>query len=288
MDLEEPDLEVVKKAERLHRLAVGQQDERRAGMAAAYAALGSPDSVVLSICGEKYLPLLGTWLGSCDRRQIEVRGRTIVMALDEPTRRLCTNQGLQAALVDPESRFERREAEFFADEAFAQVMFHKNIVVCDALAIVPAVLFQDVDLIWLRDPMHDLETRAAVTDLRFMFDGDNSFHRPLNLNTGFFYAVANPATRAVFETIAGNSAFVLNCGSQQAPANRIIGHFVAHQAIRLQVLEESHYLNGHLFNLETGLHPTAGDWERDGVVVHYSWTGDREEKARKLELFGLA
>lgn len=285
-DTEPPDW-CLRNAERFHLIARSQQDERRALIETAYASLGRPPSLVLSICGAKYLPLLRLWLQSCDRSDIDVRGRTIIMALDGETARVCGDLGVEAVPVDPAGRFEIVEASRFADDRFGEVMLHKNTVVLDALTVVPRLLFQDVDLLWFRDPFRDLESRAENADVLFMYDGPNHWHRPLHLNTGFFFAVANEATAALFETIARNAVHVLASGSQQYPANRIIGHFAVHNVLRVGVLAQERYLNGHLFNLETGVSPAAGDWRRDGFVLHYSWTADIDQKLAKLEQFDL-
>ena len=74
----------------------------------------------------------------------------------------------------------------------------------------------------------------------------------------------------------------------QAPLNRIVAHYAAHNLVRVRVLPEHRYLNGHLFNLERGVRPAAGAWRDDGVVLHYSWTGNLAQKRAKLERFDLA
>ena len=275
-------------AERFHELARAQEDTRRASIGDSYEALGRPTSVVLSLCGRRYLPLLETWLGSCDRRGIEVRDKTILMALDGYTQQRSHRLGLRSVRVDPAETDDIVEADRYGDSGFARVMLYKTLVAVDALAIVPRLLFQDVDLLWLHDPLEDLERRAQEADLLFMYDGPNPVHEPLYLNSGFFFAVANEATRSVFETLLRNSAYVLAARSQQRPLNRIVEHFLVHNLLRLKALPETRYLNGHLFNLETGISPDAGDWARDGLVLHYSWTADIGEKQSKLAKFGLS
>ncbi len=64
--------------------------------------------------------------------------------------------------------------------------------------------------------------------------------------------------------------------------------FHSYNVVRVQVLPESRYLNGHLFNRVDGLRSASQRWRSDGVVVHYSWTLDPAEKLEKIEKFGLA
>jgi len=149
------------------------------------------------------------------------------------------------------------------------------------------VLFQDVDLIWLRDPLVYLRRESHRQDLCFMYDGVNSVHRPLYANTGFIYAACTEASKAFFDTALCNTASVFASGSHQAPLNRMLAHFVIHNVLGVRVLPQALFLNGHLFNLNRGVLPAAGDWEREGYVVHYSWTADTAQKLAKIERFGF-
>jgi hypothetical protein len=274
------------RAERFHRLTRSCEDERRGELAESHRSLGEPETMVVMLCNQRYLPLLNRWLESCDRRGIQPRERTVVSALDDETLVAARNLGLRSVPADPTRSDHIPESKSYGDGGFASLMLYKTLVVVDALTVAPRVLFQDVDLIWLRDPVTDLDRRPAA-DLHFMFDGENPLHEPLFVNSGFFLASSTNVTRAVFDTLLHNSAYVLAHRSQQAPLNQILGHFLLHNVLDLAILPESVYLNGHLFNMKSGLAPAAREWARDGVVVHYSWTGTLPEKLDKLERFGL-
>ncbi|MEQ8716357.1 MAG: putative nucleotide-diphospho-sugar transferase [Acidimicrobiales bacterium] len=277
---------LVDRAERFHRLTLSCQDERRGELAEAYRSLGGPETLVTMLCNQRYLPLLNRWVESCERRGIEPRGRTVVSTLDDETLVAARKLGLRSVPADPSRSDDIPESEKYGDGGFASVMLYKTLAVVDALTVAPRVLFQDVDVIWLRDPVTDLDRRPAA-DLHFMFDGWNAGHEPLFVNSGFFLAASTDVTRAVFDTLLHNSAYVLAHRSQQAPLNQILGHFLLHNVLDVAILPESVYLNGHLFNMKSGLAPAAREWARDGVVVHYSWTGTLPEKLDKLERFEL-
>ncbi len=68
---------------------------------------------------------------------------------------------------------------------------------------------------------------------------------------------------------------------------RLLRYFLANNLIKVHILPEHLFLNGHLFNLETGVKPAARTWKEEGIVLHYSWTGSRGEKFRKLDKFEL-
>lgn len=281
-----PDDTLIERAERFHRLTHTCRDERRGELNESYRSLGEPGTMVMMLCNQRYLPLLNNWVASCERRGIEPRERTVVSALDNATLEAARDLGLRSVPADPSRTDDLPGSETYGDRGFASLMLYKTLAVVDALTVAPRVLFQDVDLIWLRDPVADLDQRPAA-DLHFMFDGENPGHEPLFLNSGFFLASSTDVTRAVFDTLLHNSAYVLAHRSQQAPLNQILGHFLMHNVVDVAVLPESLYLNGHLFNMKSGLAPAAREWARDGIVVHYSWTGTMPEKLAKLQRFGL-
>ena len=123
----------------------------------------------------------------------------------------------------------------FADKRFGRTMFYKNAIVRDLLEVGVNVLFQDVDLIWLRDPF-DYFYLNNNADITFMYDGANPIHQPLYANSGFFFAHANDACKALFDTALGNTASIFRSGSHQKPLNRILGHFCAAQCAEAQNL----------------------------------------------------
>jgi hypothetical protein len=58
--------------------------------------------------------------------------------------------------------------------------------------------------------------------------------------------------------------------------------------LKLKILPESLFLNGHLFNSERGIKPEAVDWRGKGCVVHYSWSVNRVQKLEKMNQFGFS
>jgi len=166
-------------------------------------------------------------------------------------------------------------------------MLYKNAIISDSLKLGASVLFQDVDMIWFRDPHEYLGAPVLIYDMQIMYDGPNPAYRSLHGNTGFVYVRPTESSQALFETALRNSASILAAGGHQYPFARILNFFVDHDLLKLHVVPEALFLNGHLSNLHRGVSPRAGNWKRDGVVLHYSWTGTREEKYEKLAEFGL-
>lgn len=273
-------------AERFH-LAYREQRSRRLGeLRAILDRQKASGHAIAMICCQRYLPLFEVWLRSCEQAAIEVRQRCVVFAMDEATAEAVAGAGVEVVLLDPAAYPRGAETRGFADQGFRRVVLYKNAVIHDLLSLGVDVLFQDVDLIWLRDPTARLEGARDAYDLQAMHDGLNPIHAPYFVNSGFMYVSSNERTLALFESALRNTVLILMSGSHQKPLNRIIGLFVQHNLLELELLPEREFPNGHLFDLEHGVRAAAADWRRQAYALHYSWTGDLAVKLRKLELLG--
>ena len=137
-------------------------------------------------------------------------------------------------------------AESYADRTFAKVMWIKATAVYIALAAGFDILFQDVDLVWMRDPiayLHDKllsqdilspsEKSTANTDkspsssssavplssydILFMDDGARTPRfAPYFTNTGFYFVRHNERTNYFMERLLRSYGEILFTASHQA------------------------------------------------------------------------
>lgn len=287
MDIAMPSEEVTEIAELYHTLYSRYERERILNLGNMYDELGRPENVITMLYCRRFFPLFENWLASCAAHGIDVKERLIVFTLDEVAQRSTQALGVKSYCFESAVYGEAGGSAGFGDRKFSRTMFYKNAVIHDLLKLGCNVLFQDVDLIWLKDPMDYFVATGSQHDIHFMHDGHNKIHRPLYANTGFIYARCTEASRALMETALRNSATIFDCGSHQLPLNRILAHFVLHNVLSVNVLPQTLFLNGHLFNLKTGLADIAREWRSEGIVVHYSWTADLLEKRKKIEAFGF-
>lgn len=67
------------------------------------------------------------------------------------------------------------------------------------------LLFQDVDLIWYKNPLeffHDKSSPVHDFDMYFQDDGSRGlFYAPYSANTGFYYVRQNDRTRYFFNSL---------------------------------------------------------------------------------------
>ncbi|MDJ0869984.1 MAG: putative nucleotide-diphospho-sugar transferase [Myxococcota bacterium] len=242
------------------------------------------DNLVLVMTLNKgHRDLLRNWIRSCDAHGIEVRPWTVVFPLDTETARLVEEEGF-AVYCDPASYGDPPEqpARRFGDRTFVQLLFPKTAIVQDVMSLGYDVLFQDVDLVWRKDPLpYLLQPSLRDLDALFMHDGPHRIYAPLHANSGFFLLRNTPASRELWSLVFRNFDKMLHYRGQQRVVNLVLlNRFF--QGLKLGILPEPDFPNGHLFT------PTdASRLPEDPFVVHASWTDRREQKVEKLKNAGL-
>ena len=266
-------------AELLHGFAV--ERERRQQKLGALLTDSARDNVILVMMANRgYNDLFNNWVRSCDLNGLDVRAWAVLFAVDEEAATNAEKQGFRVYLDGLSYGDQPREAvKIFGDGDFRRLMFQKTAIVQDVLELGYDVLFQDVDMIWHKDPMAFLLNQASPDfDALFMFDGRNPLHAPLFANTGFFLLRNRVVTRNFWKKVLFSYVEMARCGSQQAVLNSILGE----DEVRVGILPEEHFANGHLFSIDkpSRLPP-------DPYVIHCSWTGNIEHKLQKYKREGL-
>ncbi len=161
-------------------------------------------------------------------------------------------------------------------------MFQKTAIVKDVLDLDYRVLFQDVDVVWMKDPLpFFLDPSRQRFDARFMYDGPNKMHTPLHVNTGFFWLTPTLKSIRFWSSVLTHYGQILASGSQQMVVNQlIVGHLF--KGLKLNILPEKDFANGHLFSITN-----MAKLPPDPYVIHCSWTSNLEHKIKKLKLARL-
>ena len=228
--------------------------------------------------------LFENWYASCRVHRIDVRARALVIALDTEARELAQRLGFRC-YFDPDSygRVSSRSAEAFGDPHFCNLMFAKCAVVFDALQLERDILFQDVDLVWQRDPLPDLEDRAGAGgfDEQFMYDGPNRRYAPLYLNSGFFYVRNSQHATLLWTAVLRHFDKVLQSGSHQLVVNAAAS-LLRDRGRKICRLPEARYLNGHEVHAASSQRRSRFLVD-EADVIHVSWTLNLKSKLEKLK-----
>jgi len=261
--------------------AFAVQREHRQRRLAELLARGARNNVLLVMMANRgYKDIFNNWVRSCDINGLDVRSWAVFFAVDEEAATNAEHQGFRTYIDALSYGDQPRDAvKNFGDRAFRKLMFQKTAVVQDVLELGYDVLFQDVDMIWRKDPLEYLLTAESPDyDTQFMFDGRNGWHGPPFANTGFFLLRNRPAVRKFWAKVLASYADMARCGSQQKVVNSILRE----DEVRVGILAEKHFANGHLFSINK-----PSQLPSDPYVIHCSWTGNHEHKIQKYRREGL-
>jgi hypothetical protein len=150
--------------------------------------------VMVMMVNNGYIDFFRNWVCSCDSRNIEVRSWTLVFTVDAEAAD-CVEQLGFTCYTDTVSYGDpgKDAVKVFGDPQFRALMFQKTAIVKDVIELGYNILFQDVDVVWMKDPLrYFLQPSHLHFDARFMYDGQNELHAPLHVNTGFFWMKPTP------------------------------------------------------------------------------------------------
>ena len=173
-DESSPVLELVQELIRRHQ---GERDRRQSELADLLVGLGGGPVLVMT-ANAGYNDMFTNWVRSCDRAGISVRDWSLFFAADDAAAKNAENLGFRV-FTDVRSYGEMptKAVGSFGDADFRLLMFQKTAVVHDVVELGFDILFQDVDVVWRKDPRDLLLTGEPDRwDLRFMYDGDNPIH----------------------------------------------------------------------------------------------------------------
>lgn len=115
------------------------------------------------------------------------------------------------------------------------------------------VLFQDVDLVWYKNPLeffrqHDPKTRIGSFDVYFQDDGSHSTrYQPYAANSGFYYVRYNERTRYFLTALLMSGDVILKTSSHQQAMTAILAEHSSLYGLKVKVFGRDDDEYGALF-----------------------------------------
>uniref|UniRef100_A0A7S0C9L0 Nucleotide-diphospho-sugar transferase domain-containing protein n=1 Tax=Proboscia inermis TaxID=420281 RepID=A0A7S0C9L0_9STRA len=155
------------------------------------------------------------------------------------------------------------------------------------------VLFQDVDIIWYKDPLllfHDESSPVAEFDMMFQDDGARSVrYAPYSANSGFYYVRHNAKTRYAFTSLLYSGDVIQATQSHQQALSYILTEHSSLFGLKVKVLNEKEYPGG--------FHYHGRNWKdfmreiglgtRIPTLFHMSWTLNKDNKVLFMKQMGM-
>lgn len=132
------------------------------------------------------------------------------------------------------------EAGHYGDRKFTAMMFAKVLCVQMINHLGYDLLFQDVDLVWYKNPLeyfHDPNNKFKDFDMYFQDDGAHSTrYAPLSANSGFYYVRNNARTRYLFTSLLYAGDQILQSKSHQEALVQLMNEHTSLFGLRVKVL----------------------------------------------------
>eukprot|EP01032_Pedospumella_encystans_P023021 gene23021-26075_t len=241
---------------------------------------------IVMVANEGVMDLLLNFICSAEGVGVDI-GSVVVFVGDNKFVSVIENIGAKAVYHPDLGSMPAHAAKGYLDDTFSRMMWFKTTSVYLALSAGFEVMFQDVDLVWLKDPFPYFAERSE--DILFMDDGARTpRYTPFFVNSGFYFVKYNERTLYMFEKM-------MKCGASE------IGQTHSHQSVLIRHIAESHHLFGlKVYVLDTKLFPSGQTYHENKnqvkkiiartfrpYVFHMCWTSNRVDKVIYFKEMGL-
>lgn len=163
-------------------------------------------------------------------------------------------EGLGVAFFRHESfgSFPKEEAKNYGDNTFVQMMWIKVLCVYLPLNLGYHVLFQDADIVWLKDPIHEYFLKPEVAgdfDVWFQDDGSRSTRfGPYFSNSGFYFLKHNLRTRQFMNALLFSGDAIIELRSHQSALVQVLADSSSRYGLKVKTLSYADFPSGKEFH----------------------------------------
>jgi len=233
--------------------------------------------------------LLMNFVCAARSRNLDISS-VIVFATDMETKELAEGLGL-VSFYDKRNfgDIPSEAAGRYGDKKFTAMMMAKVMCVQLVSSLGYNILFQDVDIVWYKNPIPFFESdRPELQDFDLMFQDDGGHtvrYAPYSANTGFYYVRANAKTMHFFSHLLTSGDVILQTNSHQQALIALLSEHNSLFGLKVKVFsrDTEEFPGGYHF------HQVSGKYMRkllnglvDPYIFHMSWT---ENKNNKLLFF---
>lgn len=183
------------------------------------------------------------------------------------------------------------EAGSYGDATFVAMMYAKVVSVQLVNMLGYDLLFQDVDIVWYKDPLvlfHDQNSELYDYDIMFQDDGARSVrYAPYCANSGFYYVRHNDRTRYLLSSLLYSGDLIMKTRSHQAALNALIIEHSSLYNLKVKTLPGEDFPGGFHFHRRKELMQDIVSNKANPWIFHMSWTKNKDNKLLFLQQMGL-
>ena len=173
------------------------------------------------------------------------------------------------------------------------MMYAKVLCVLYPLLLNYDVLFQDVDIVWFKDPMpffqNASDPKVTNFDVLFQHDGSDSVrYAPYSANSGFYYVRANKRSQYLFTSLLYHSDLIITWDSHQQVLIQLLAEHSSLFGLNVKVFdrETEYFPGGWQYHSRKQFMKSLIDGETDSYIFHMSWTENKDNKLLFLRQLG--
>ena len=189
-------------------------------------------------------------------------------------------------------------ADRYGDRKFTAMMMAKVMCVQMVSSLGYNILFQDVDIVWYKNPIPFFEeereennySKLQNFDMMFQDDGGHSVrYAPYSANSGFYYVRSNARTKHFFSALLNAGDLIFATDSHQQALIALMSEHVSLYGLKVKVLsrDTDEFPGGFHFHMKSGEYMRrlfAG--KVDPYIFHMSWTLNKDNKLLFLQQIG--
>eukprot|EP00037_Helgoeca_nana_P005183 m.49825 g.49825 ORF g.49825 m.49825 type:complete len:620 (+) comp16205_c1_seq1:255-2114(+) len=208
--------------------------------------------------------------------------RHVIFTTDPALRDRFTVLGLTSFYHEGLGKYPKTASVAYGDSNFGKQMNMKQFCVYVTLLTGHDVLFQDVDVFWLQDPVPALQAQSVFHHFQFMDDGARTFRfSPLFANSGFFYIKNHPTSIRFWDLVTMHMAFG-QTGNQEV-VNPVLEYYAKRRGLKPRSLSPTVYMSG----MHISPKGKSALFDKNLTeVIHFCWTHNFDSKFEKIFMFG--
>jgi len=251
------------------------------------------NTVIVSTVNQGQSELLMNFVCSSRSRGFDLEN-FILFPTDKFSKDLAEGMGIATFYSDKlMASVPTQEAARYGDRTFGHIMLAKVICVQLVVELGYDALFQDVDMIWYKNPLtyfHDKTSAIANFDVYFQDDGNRQErYQPYGANSGFYYIRNNSRSKLLFKTMMYSGDIIFACRSHQQILITLLAEANSLTGLRVKVLNRdgNEFPGGfHYHTRQTYMKDFIGGKIKPHIF-HMSWTLNKNDKLKFLRQMGM-
>lgn len=249
------------------------------------------NAIVVLVCNKGQSDLLMNFACSSKAKGLDI-SNFLVFATDQHTYDVAKGMGFEA-FFDKANFGDLPEAEagHYGDKIFAHMMFAKVVPVQMLNMMGYDVLFQDVDVIWNKNPLsvfHDKSSKLYDFDILFQDDGARAVRfAPYSGNTGFYYVRHNKETQYLFTQLLYNGDLIQETNSHQQALTALLTEHASMTGLKVKTLEGDDFPSGFHYHRKKPLMKKIAEGKHEPYLFHMCWTANKDNKILFMKQMGM-